>query len=50
MQNRSSSKVKQIDGKIYVELPTQVTDSLNIKQADTIEFGLNKHVEVWKSQ
>lgn len=50
MQNPLSSKVKQIDGKTYVELPAQVTDTLNIKAGDTIEFGLSKHVEIWKSQ
>lgn len=50
MQNPLSSKVKQIDGKIYVELPAQVTDTLSIKADDAIEFGLSKHVEHWKSQ
>ena len=42
--------MKQKDGQAYVELPVQVTDTLNIKEGDTIEFGLSKHVEIWKSQ
>ena len=50
MQNPLSSKVKQIDETIYVELPAQVTDTLNIKEGESIEFGLSKHVEIWKSQ
>lgn len=50
MQNPLFSKVKQIDGKTYVELPAQVADKLNIKEGDAVEFGLSKHVEIWKSQ
>lgn len=37
MQNPLSSKVKQIDGKAYVEPPVQATDILNIK----VRFTLN---------
>lgn len=50
MQNPLSSKVKQIDGKIYVELPVQVTDKPNIKSGDIIKFCLSKHVEIWKGK
>ncbi|WP_076537256.1 hypothetical protein [Shewanella sp. UCD-KL21] len=50
MQNPLSSKVKQIDGKLHAEFPAKVTDTLNIKEGDIIEFGLSKHIELWKSQ
>ncbi|MDP2559595.1 hypothetical protein [Psychrobium sp. 1_MG-2023] len=36
--------------KKYVELPVQVTDTLVIKEGDSVEFGLSKHVEIWKNQ
>ena len=39
MQNPLSSKVKQIDGKAYVELPAQVADTLNIKEGDSVAVG-----------
>lgn len=39
MQNPLSSKAKQIDGKISVDLPAQVTDTLNIKEGDTVDLG-----------
>ena len=49
MNNRLTSQIKEIEGKLFVELPSQVIEKLSVSQGDNVEFGIGKQVNLWKS-
>lgn len=49
MNNILTSQIKEIEGKLFVELPLQVIEKLSISHGDNVEFGIGKQVDLWKS-
>lgn len=49
MNNRLTSQIKEIEGKLFVELPSQVIEKLSVSNRDSVEFGIRKQVYLWKS-
>ncbi|MBU2894962.1 MbcA/ParS/Xre antitoxin family protein [Colwellia sp. D2M02] len=49
MKNKLTSQVKEIEGKLLLELPSQVIEKLSVSQGDNVEFGIGKQVNLWKS-
>ena len=49
MNNRLTSQIKEIEGKLFVELPLQVIKKLSVFDGGNVEFGIGKQVYLWKS-
>lgn len=49
MKNKLISQIKEVEGKLFLELPTQVIEKLSVFQGDNVEFGIGKQVNLWKS-
>lgn len=49
MKSELTSQIKEIEGKLFLELPSQVIEKLSVSQGDNIEFGIGKQVNLWKS-
>lgn len=50
MKNKLTSQIKEIEGKLFLQLPSQVIENLLVSQGDNVEFGIGKQVSLWKSQ
>lgn len=49
MKNELTSQIKEIEGKLFLELPSQVIEKLSVSKGDNVEFGIGKQVNLWKS-
>lgn len=49
MKNKLTSQIMEFEGKLFMELPAQVIEKLSVSKGVSIEFGLGKHVRLWKS-
>lgn len=49
MKNKLTSQIKEIEGKLFLELPSQVIENLSVSHGDNVEFGIGKEVNLWKS-
>lgn len=49
MKNTLISQIKEIEGKLFLELPSQVIEKLSVSQGDNVEFGIGKQINLWKS-
>lgn len=49
MKNELTSQIKEVEGKLFLELPSQVIEKLSVSKGDNVEFGLGKQVDLWKS-
>ena len=49
MKNKLTSQIIDIEGKLFIELPSQVIEKMLVSHGDYIEFGIGKHINIWKS-
>lgn len=49
MKNKLTIQIKDIEGKLFLELPSQVIEKLSVSHGDNVEFGIGKQVNLWKS-
>jgi len=49
MKNKLKGQIRELDGKLFIELPEQVIEKLSVSNGDSAEFGLRKHIHLWKS-
>lgn len=49
MKNKLKDQIRELDGKLFIELPAQVIEKLSVSNGDNAEFGLGKHIHLWKS-
>ena len=48
MKNALTSQIKEIEGKLFLELPSQVIEKMLVSNGDNVEFGIGKQVNLWK--
>ncbi|NQZ27816.1 MAG: hypothetical protein HRT55_16030 [Colwellia sp.] len=49
MKNKLKGQIRELDGKLFIELPAQVIEKLSVSNGDNAEFGLGKQIHLWKS-
>jgi hypothetical protein len=49
MKNKLRGQIRELDGKLFIELPAQVIEKLSVSNGDNAEFGLGKHIYLWKN-
>jgi hypothetical protein len=49
MKNKMTGQIREFEGKLFMELPGQVIEKLSLSSGDNAEFGLGKHIHLWKS-
>jgi len=42
MKNKLKGQIRELDGKLFIELPAQVIEKVSVSNGDNAEFGLGK--------